>query len=132
MSKTRPTWFVTLRRDRGLFALVGSLVLLLNVLQPAVAARAGDGAHWAICTIYGVEKPVERSDLPAAWPDECPICIAGHSAGNAPVKAVFASEPAFLAPEPLADAAFETDRGYGPGARPGDPPPAIRAPPSLS
>ncbi|MBX9453011.1 MAG: hypothetical protein KL801_14435 [Mesorhizobium sp.] len=74
----RPTWFATLRRDRGLFALIGCLILLLNVLQPVTAAKAAENGLWVICTVYGAEKPVDGSDLPAPLQEKCPICLFGH------------------------------------------------------
>lgn len=126
----RPTWFATLRRDRGLFALIGCLILLLNVLQPVTAAKAAENGLWVICTVYGAEKPLDGSDLPTPLQEKCPICLFGHGGQAGPVyKALPAMEPAF--PTPLAlsfvHTFFETDENFVP--RPDDPPPAIRGPP---
>ncbi|WP_421928404.1 DUF2946 family protein [Neoaquamicrobium sediminum] len=126
----RPTWFATLRRDRGLFALIGCLILLLNVLQPVTAVKADENGLWVICTVYGAEKPLDGSDLPASLQEKCPICLFGHSGHNAPIyRALPAAEPAF--PTPLAlsfvQTFVEADENFVP--RPDDPPPAIRGPP---
>lgn len=130
MTRTRPsTWFASLRRDRGLFALVGCLVMLLNVLQPVVA-QAEDG-RWTICTIYGAEKPVGGDDLPSVWPDECPICIAGNHCASAPpaAKALLAFEPAFPAPASLPAPLVRRESAVMATPGLGAPPPDIRGPP---
>jgi hypothetical protein len=126
----RPTWFATLRRDRGLFALIGCLILLLNVLQPVTAAKAAENGLWVICTVYGAEKPLDGSDLPTPLQEKCPICLFGHGGQAGPLyKALPATEPAF--PTPLAlsfvHTFVEADENFVP--RPDDPPPAIRGPP---
>lgn len=128
---TGTTWFGKLRRDRGLFAVVASFVMLLNVLQPLTAARAGEAGGWVICTMYGAEKPVEAADLPSAWPEDCPICLAGSgcSAGAPAYKAALSPEPAFAAPPALARLNLVRESDTLPVLRAGDPPPAIRAPP---
>lgn len=131
MSKAhRPTWFATLRRDRGLFALIGSLILFLNVLQPVTATQAAENGQWVICTVYGAEKPLDGSDLPTPLQEKCPVCLFGHSGQSAPAyKALPAAEAAFPTPRALSFTLVfvETDDSFL--SRPDDPPPAIRGPP---
>lgn len=129
-TRHRPTWFAALRCDRLLFALVGSLVLLLNAAQPLVAAGLSQDGHWVICTAYGAEKPLDASDLPSAMSEDCPICLAGVACPGAPAyKAVLSADPAFPAPMALTAAPRGNETQNRPALRPGDPPPAIRAPP---
>ena len=124
------TWFETLRRDRGLFAVVGCFVLLLNIVQPLAASQAGEGGRWVICTVYGAEEPVDPSDLPAAGLEHCPICLGGNSCAKAPLyKAALSILPAFPAPEVLAAAVPPVRDAVPPPRRAVDPPTAIRAPP---
>jgi len=125
------TWFAGLRRDRGLFAVVASLVMLLNVLQPLTAAQAGEAGGWVICTIYGAEKPVDADDIPTAWPENCPICLAGNGCSSAAPgwKALLSPEPAFPAPPAFAGQQLISRSVLLPAQLAGDPPPAIRAPP---
>ena len=132
MSKApRPTWFATLRRDSLLFALVGCLVLLVNALQPLAAAQAVEGGHGAICTLYGAVEPSGGDQAPSEMPDDCPICLSGNACSSAApaYKAVVAFFPAFPAPEALTAGPVRAEPQAGLAERPGDPPPAIRAPP---
>lgn len=127
---SRQTWFATLRRDSGLFAVAGALVMLLNIVQPLLAAQASDAGHWVICTVYGPEKPIEASDLPAAMSDKCPICLAGNACAGAPAyKAALSSDPAFPAPAALTAAPLHVEERGPVTPGPTGPPPAIRAPP---
>lgn len=124
-----PAWFATLRRDRGLFALVGCLLLVLNLLQPLVAAQAGAGGHLVICTLSGAQAQDAASGLPSTMPENCPICLAGVACPGAPAyKAALAAEPAFPAPAALtAPVLAEAEPGFVRLAL--GPPPPIRAPP---
>lgn len=126
MSTTaRPTFFATLRRDRLLFALVGAFVLLLNMMQPLAAAQGGEDGHWVICTPGGMLEP------PAAMPQSCPVCLLGNGCpGGVPAyRAALAADPAFPGAYALAAVRPDPRRQPAFAPRPGDPPPAIRAPP---
>lgn len=128
---SRPTLFASLRRDRLLFALVGTLVLLLNALQPLAAAQASEGGHLAICTLYGIDDQAAASgDAPGSPLDDCPICLIGNACSSAAAyKAALAAFAAFPAPAALVSAPPRTALKTGPAARRDIPPPAIRAPP---
>lgn len=66
------TWFDTLRRDRSLFVLLASFILLLQAMQPlAMASQATGGGHFVICTDGDVDP-----GQPQLHPD-CAKCIAG-------------------------------------------------------
>ena len=71
-------WFATLRRDRVLFAIAGTLVLLTHVFQPWAEARAANTANaWVICTTFGMQMgtPDGKKLPPAGAADDCPQCI---------------------------------------------------------
>ncbi|MEX0957086.1 MAG: hypothetical protein WDZ83_17975 [Rhizobiaceae bacterium] len=75
MSRTRlsSSFFHSLRRERKLFALVGSLVLLLGVWQPFAFAGQGLSGAWGIC--HGMDSgPGTGPDAPQR---DCPMCIGG-------------------------------------------------------
>lgn len=129
---SRPTLFASLRRDRLLFAVVATLVLLLHALQPLAAAQASEGGHLAICTLHGLDNQAGApGKSPAGAPDDCPICLVTNGcASPAAFKAALGSLAAFPPPATFISAppcaALET----GPAMRRGMPPPAIRAPPA--
>lgn len=128
------TLLASLRRDRGLFALVGSFLIVLAMMQPLAAAIAQSekGGHWVICTLAGAQMQAETGDLPGSMTQTCPACVFGNGCvgGGPAYRAILAAEPAFPAPDRLAAAPLPDPRPLWvsrPG--PGDPPPAIRAPP---
>lgn len=127
----RPTLFASLRRDRLLFALVGTLVLFLNALQPLAASQMPEGGHLVICTPFNVDGQAQASEkLPADVLDDCPICLIGNACASAAAyKATAAAFAAFPAPARLTDAPPHAARHVGTPERSGAPPPAIRAPP---
>lgn len=132
--RPRPTFLASLRRDRGLFALVGSFLIVLAMMQPlaAASARGGQNGHWVICTLAGAQMQAETADLPGSMTQTCPACVFGNGCvGGAPAyRAILSAEPAFPAPERLAAPSPPDPRPLSiasPG--PGAPPPAIRAPP---
>ena len=130
---TSTGWFDALRRDRTLFAVAATLVLLTHLFQPLAEANAANTAKaWVICTMFGDAKaPADDGDLPPPGAaDDCPTCIGGPCAGMvAPPKLLAGSQPAFAAPAAFAGwSAHSTDTENPPG-RLNEPPPAIRAPP---
>lgn len=123
----RPTLFAALRRDRLLFALVGSLLLMLHALQPLAAAQMPQDAHFAICTIHGID---DRGVAPAGPLDDCPACLVAACSSLAVYKATLDACAAFPAPPTLiAVAPPPAAPQSGPAGRQGEPSPAIRAPP---
>ena len=130
-----PSLFASLRRDRFLFALLGTLVLFLNTLQPLAAAQMPGGGHMAICTALnsgggaGGETGAAEGSSPGAL-DDCPVCLFGNACGAAAVsKATLTAFAAFPAPAALAGQSLVALARDGPAALLVAPPPAIRAPP---
>lgn len=122
---SRPTLFASLRRDRLLFALLGSLLLLFHALQPLAAAQMPEDAHFAICTIHGVD---DRGDAPAGPLDDCPACLIACSV-SVVCKAVLDTSAPFPTPRLLIVAPPRVASQSGPAGRQGEASPAIRAPP---
>jgi len=126
-------WFQTLRRDRALFAVAATLVLLTHLFQPLAEANAANTAKaWVICTMFGEAKsPAADGDLPPPGAaDDCPTCIGGPCAGmDAPPKLSAGSEPAFAASAAFAGRFPQWLETKNPPGRLNEPPPAIRAPP---
>lgn len=126
-------WFAALRRDRLLFAVAATLVLLTHLLQPLAEARATDRVNaWVICTMFGMQvaSSDDKSIPPVGTPENCPSCIGGPCAGmTAPLRLATAFEEAF----PTLEAERAAVPGYVdttiPPDRLNEPPPAIRAPP---
>jgi hypothetical protein len=121
------SWFERLRRERGLFALVGALLLVLNTFQPLAQAASTRAGGWIIC--HGFVAEADKGGAPDAPQRDCPICIAGACASvSAPAKALLPLGPAFMAPvlEPVSPER-ELVRTHL-DARAG-PPSGIRAPP---
>lgn len=124
-----PTLFVSLRHDRLLFALVGSLLLMLHALQPLAAAGMSRGGHFPICTLYGIDDPGASGEAPAGSFDDCPACLSAACSGLTAGKAVLATAAAFPTPARLVFIAPRAGLQSGPVGRQGEPLPAIRAPP---
>ncbi|MBO6717869.1 MAG: hypothetical protein JJ913_07935 [Rhizobiaceae bacterium] len=127
MNVHQPGWFKQLRRERGLFALVGAVLLLLNAFQPLALAGSAQADGWVIC--HGIGTDAEPDGMPDAPQRDCPICLAGLCGSiSVSAKALVSIGPAFAAPaaeillaRPAADrTAIRSQVG---------PPPAIRAPP---
>lgn len=127
---SRLTLFASLRRDRFLFALLGTLVLLLHTLQPLAAAQT-PGGHMAICTALNADGGASATGNSAPGGlDDCPICLFGNACGSGGVyKAVPAPFAAFPAPAVLAARSPVILAVGDPAAPLVAPPPAIRAPP---
>lgn len=129
----RLTLFASLRRDRLLFALVGTLMLVLHSLQPLAAASMPEGMHLAICTMHGIE---ERNPAPGEAPvnplDNCPACLIGGCSGFAVVKAVLDAPCILAGPDTILAGSLPAAPATGPVGRQGEPTPAIRAPPSAA
>lgn len=116
-------WFDQLRRERGLFALVGALLLLLNMFQPGSIQPNG----WIVC--HGLGDPAEPGGAPDTPRPDCPICLAGLCT---PVAASGKALPPFGAAfaAPAAEAgSHELQPDHVGVYSPSDAPPAIRAPP---
>lgn len=126
-------WFAALRRDRLLFAVAATLVLLTHLFQPLAEAKAANTANaWVICTIFGMQAaaPDSKDIPPIGAPDDCPTCIGGPCAGMAvPLRLVPAFEAAFPAPVANRESTLELVETTIPPDRLNEPPPAIRAPP---
>lgn len=123
------SWFGTLRRDGGLFALLCALILLGNLMQPVSAAHAtGQDTSWALCTTHGLAE-AEGGD--AGHSRDC--CTAGTQCGSlAAPKFLPSIEPAFLPPAALAGLHCPAVPAAPPGRALADAPPSIRAPPSFA
>jgi hypothetical protein len=121
-------WFAALRRDRALFALVATLAFSLQLLQPLAAASLAEGrVAGAICTLAHADG---TGDLPSAWPDECPVCLAGAPcSGKLPAHGGAVLPGALFGLQTTA-ATLAWPPAAGP-TQPGTPAPspAIRAPP---
>jgi len=132
--RKRSGWFAALRRDRLLFAVAASLVLLAHLFQPLAEARAAGRADGlVICTMLGMETTaVPDGKLPPAGAlDHCPTCIGGPCSGMAAPLRVEAFEPAFAAPVAHSEIGIFPVEARIPPDRLNEPPPAIRAPPSV-
>jgi len=123
-------WFETLRRDSVLFAWVAACLLVVNLLQPLVAAAHAAGMDgWVICTASNIDGA--GPDAPAKEPAKCPICLGAHACCPAAplpagLDAGVAAHPALIA----FAASFVLDDDPLPALRPGVLPPGIRAPPA--
>ena len=127
-------WFAALRRDRVLFALAGTLVLLVHVFQPLAEARAANTANaWIICTAFGMEtgSPSGKNVPPAGTADDCPQCIGACAGIAAKQKLPVVAEMAFPAAVAFRRAAVSVSSADIPPGRLNEPPPAIRAPPRV-
>lgn len=128
-------WFAALRRDRVLFALAGTFILLSHVFQPLAAAHAASTANgWVICTTLGMETASpDGMNLPVPGAaDHCPQCIG--ACGGIAVKQKLPATIEFAFPAPVAfrhatASVFSEDI---PPGRLNEPPPAIRAPPFIA
>jgi hypothetical protein len=124
------SWFALLRRDRVAFFLAATFLIIAHLLQPLASAEfVGLGNAGTICSVVDASPsaPVGSRE-PAA--DHCPQCVAGPCAGLA--LATREGAVALAAPRPASDS---RKPAYGTAALrsglAGEPPPAIRAPPSL-
>ena len=127
----RLSLFASLRRDRLLFALVSTLILLLHMLQPLAAAQMPESRHLAICTLHGLLDPgTATGEMPTDPLDKCPVCLIGSTCSSmAACKATLDTTPAFPVPGMNAIAAPVISSQTGPAGPQGKPSPAIRAPP---
>ncbi|WP_258045656.1 DUF2946 family protein [Mesorhizobium sp. NBSH29] len=120
-------WFAALRRDRALFALVASFLLVSHLFQPLSQAHAAAGPQgWVICTSYGMEMPTGHG-LPEDMADSCPLCLGATSLAFAKLGL-----PALLPELPSPPARVLASGPTSPQTLPpvpDGPPPAIRAPP---
>jgi hypothetical protein len=130
MSRRSAAFFAQLRRDCAPFALVCTLILIADLLQPPAQAQAGEGGHaWTICSNLGAATVAPEGTMtwPGALAHVCPLCVAGgHCGALAPKFAVSAAVFAFLdaldKPAPAIAFLAQPDQSGGP-------PPPIRAPP---
>ena len=82
---TSTGWFDALRRDRTLFAVAATLVLLTHLFQPLAEANAANTAKaWVICTMFGETKASGAGDAlpPFGAADEHPGPAAGQRVGR--------------------------------------------------
>lgn len=89
--KPARSWFAQLRRDRRLFAVVATLLLVLNAL-PAAHLQAEAAA--IICTTDGSTPAGEQGDVAR----NCPICLTSASCFGG--IAALGSEPSDALPGP--------------------------------
>ncbi|MCR4265613.1 DUF2946 family protein [Nitratireductor sp. ZSWI3] len=123
------TWFDSLRRDAKLFAVAGFLALLLNALQPLMAAATASPADgFVICTTYGVGQ-VGDNNREHPRDVECPLCLTGHSCGIQLVANAPAAPAALTRPMAVGIRIALPWRLDVSTARAGASPPSIRAPP---
>lgn len=88
------SWFDRLRRDRALFAIVGSLALLVSAMQPAAAARAsGFSPFLVLCS--NMHGDWSGNPKPTQLPD-CPLCPTGHLCGLQMVSGVPVQDAFFI------------------------------------
>lgn len=128
-------WFAALRRDRVLFALACTFILLSHVFQPLAAAHAASTANgWVICTTLGMETgSPDGKTLPApGTADHCPQCIGACGGIAVKQKLPTAIEFAFPAPVAFRHAIASVFSEDIPPGRLNEPPPAIRAPPFIA
>lgn len=133
MSGNSIGWFEQLRRDGALFAFVGAIILVANLFQPLAQASAAEAdPGWTICTTHGVTNVAGPGDS-GKGPDhsrDCPLCIGtNHCGGMSAPKLLLSAAPAFMPLNALRDPATPVASSPEPRRLPGDPPPAIRAPP---
>ena len=129
MSRTRltPSFFAGLRRERKLFALVGSLVLLLGIGQPA--AFAGQGPSGGLIFCHGMNPfagPGTGQDTPQR---DCPMCIGGLCASAFAAAKALPPVGFALAGPPIAEDGFAAALIAPPMRERTGPQPPIRAPP---
>jgi hypothetical protein len=127
-------WFAALRRDRALFALAGTLILLAHVFQPWVEARAANTANaWVICTAFGmaIASPDDKDLPPAGSADDCPQCTGACGGFATKQKMPTVTDIAFPAPVAFRHAVASVSAEDIPSSRLNEPPPAIRAPPFI-
>jgi len=127
MRRSLPSWFDTLRRDRGLFALVGALALLISMLQPVVAAQNAAYAGLGILCISD-DGAGPSPDHQQRGPD-CPLCPAGHLCANPASLATPAELPAQVSFLPATSQELRPGLSRLPGSPGQASPPSIRAPP---
>jgi hypothetical protein len=131
MTNRRHGWLDGRRREAPLFALIGALLLVADLLQPWADARAAETARaWVICTAFGMEMPLPDGGGTPPGADDCPQCLTGAcSVTAAPPR----SESVGLAfPRPPGDGERLWHEDVFTTRPAGDPPPAIRAPPLSS
>jgi hypothetical protein len=125
MSRVRlsPSFFASLRRERKLFALVGSLVLLLGAWQPLAFAGQGFSNGRIICHGMGADTG------PQAPQRDCLMCLGGLCASAfASAKALPAADFLLAGPPITQGGIAATPIAPIVRERTGPPPP-IRAPP---
>jgi hypothetical protein len=125
--RDNPSFFRALRRERGLFTLVGTVLLLFNLFQPLALAGPMQAGGWSIC--YGLAADAGADQTPDTPRPNCPTCVSGICASmSVSAKALVSFALAFTTP--LADSVsvrkVESRRFFRTRA---GPPPAIRAPP---
>lgn len=125
----RATWFATLRRDRGVFALLAVILILVQSVQPLAAAGAQNlGGMPVICTAMAADDGAAQPGAPLRH-ESCAKCIAG-ACGFAPLaKALTPGLPAWAQPAMVALPAWRLDPPIVAFRDISGRSPAIRAPP---
>ena len=129
MSRTRlpPSFFVCLRRERKLFALVGSLVLLLGAWQPL--AFAGQGTSGASVICHGMSPVAGPGTGPEAPQRDCPMCVGGLCASAFAAAKALPAVGFWLAGPSITGDGFAAALIAPPVRERTGPQPPIRAPP---
>jgi hypothetical protein len=129
MSRTclSPSFFACLRRERRLFALVGSLVLLLGVWQPLALAEQGTSGAGVIC--HGANSDPGPDTGPDEPQRDCPMCIGGLCASAFAAAKALPAAGFSLAGPPITEDGFAAALIAPPMRGRIGPQPPIRAPP---
>ena len=129
MRQRRATWFAALRRDRGAFALLAFILMLVQSVQPLAAAGAENlGGMPVICTAMTADDDAPSPGAPLRH-ESCAKCIAG-ACGFAPLaKALTPAMAAWAQPAAVAVPAWRVDTPAFAFRDMSGRPPAIRAPP---
>lgn len=131
----RKDWtLAALRRDRGLFALLGVCIILLGAALSPTGAFAMPADGKVICAFAGTEGAADKDAPLSTVSGHCAACLAARS-GFADLPPVDPGQgaPAFQPPRRIAEPALLAIAATADGqSRPGDPPPLIRGPPSIA
>lgn len=92
----RATWFATLRRERGAFAVLAAILLVLQSLQPFTGLASGVNA--VICVGLPDGSKTVVSPGSDSHHENCAKCIAGACGPSAAAKALTNDVAAWVAP----------------------------------
>ncbi|MGB3502722.1 MAG: hypothetical protein WBA44_13940 [Mesorhizobium sp.] len=120
-------WFAALRRDRGAFAVLALIAILIQALQPlAASSLVAAGGMPVICTAMSADQEPGKSPLNH---ESCARCVAGACRLALAEVAVLPGEFAWATPDRQASAPVLAANQTTPDPSPPALPPGIRAPP---